>query len=223
MGWGRWGWGPLARNDPAPGQYTASSPQMGARVGNGMSAQLVTALSNAGNIAIIDYDYYLQHQNNPANLIGPGEVGPFVIKGMITEFNEVAEANDSRKGGSLGWTGVALGIGGALGGSREAAIAGGALATANPTYESKEAKRTGSVAMDLQLVDPQNGRIIGSILASGKFVSVSATSGFSMFGVGGGESAFAASSLGQASRAALNDATRKITTRLSTSGYSSHR
>ncbi len=73
-------------------------------------------------------------------------------------------------------------------------------------------RRTGSVAMDLQIISPDTGRIVGSFVSSGRFTSESATSGASLFGVGGG-SAFAASSLGQASRAALNDAVRQVNTR----------
>ncbi len=219
-GWGLgpWGWlGPGAAN-PAPGAYTAAPPKMTSVVGNGMQAQLITALSNAGNIAVIDYQYYLANKNNPSKLLGPGEVGPFVIKGTITEFNEVAEANDSRQGGSLGWAGTVLGIAGGLAGSSEAALTGAGISAANPTWENKKMRRTGSVAMDLQIISPNNGRIVGSFVSSGKFTSESATSGASLFGIGGGGSAFAASSLGQASRAALNDAVRQIDTKLSTSG-----
>ena len=217
-GWGPWGWrGPRAEN-PAPGAYTAAPPKMTSVVGNGMQAQLITALSNVGNIAVIDYQHYLAHKDNPSQLVGPGEVGPFVIKGTITDFTEVAEAKDSRQGGSLGWAGAVLGIAGGLAGSREAAFTGAGISAANPTWENKKMRRTGSVAMDLQIISPNTGRIVGSFVSSGKFTSESATSGLSLFGVGGGGSAFAASSLGQASRAALNDAVRQIDTKQTTSG-----
>jgi curli biogenesis system outer membrane secretion channel CsgG len=218
-GWGPWGWRAPGADNPAPGAYTAAPPKMTAVVGNGMQAQLITALSNAGNIAVIDYQHDLANRENPSKLVGPGEVGPFVIKGTVSEFNEVAEADDSRQGGSLGWAGTVLGIAGGLAGSSEAALTGAGISAANPSWENKKMRRTGSVAMDLQIIAPETGRIIGSFVASGKFTSESATSGVSLFGVGGGESAFAASSLGQASRAALNDAVRQINTRLTASGY----
>jgi curli biogenesis system outer membrane secretion channel CsgG len=70
--------------------------------------------------------------------------------------------------------------------------------------------------MDLQLVQPDSGRILGAVVVAGKFIAESATSGVSLFGVGGGGSAFAASALGQATRAATNDAIRQIMARLST-------
>jgi hypothetical protein len=46
--------------------------------------------------------------------------------------------------------------------------------------------------------------------------AVSATSGLSLFGAGGGSSAFAASALGQATRAAMSDAVRQVMGQLRT-------
>jgi curli biogenesis system outer membrane secretion channel CsgG len=63
--------------------------------------------------------------------------------------------------------------------------------------------------MDLQVVEPNSGRMLGTITSHGSFASESATSGFSLFGIGG-ESAFAASALGQATRAALNDTLKQL-------------
>jgi curli biogenesis system outer membrane secretion channel CsgG len=215
-GWGPWGWGLLPEgpraqvyNPPPQG----ASTQMGVAIAN----QLVTALGNAGNVRIIDYDFYLQHRGKPSALArrSAREVGPFVIRGSVTEFNEIAEATGSSTGGSAGAVGAALGIAGAIAGNREAAIAGTALGLANPTYEKTVARRTGSVALDLKLVDPTNGRIAGTVVANGHFTSESAASGFSLFGFGKASNAFAASALGQANRAAMNSATQQITERLS--------
>jgi curli biogenesis system outer membrane secretion channel CsgG len=69
--------------------------------------------------------------------------------------------------------------------------------------------RSGMVGMDLQLVDGRSGRIVRGYNCAGTFKTVSATSGLSVFGIGGGDSAFAASALGQATRAAMNDALRQ--------------
>jgi curli biogenesis system outer membrane secretion channel CsgG len=188
---------------------------MSDRVSLGIAAQLVNALGNVGNVVVIDYDHYLTKQRSPASLRRRGEVGPFVIKGTVTEFNEVAEAAAQRKGASLGWAGTVLGVAGGVAGVPGAAAAGAGVAAANPTYENTKARRTGSVAFDLRIVDPTSGRLQGTCVANGKFTAESATSGVSVFGVGGGESAFAASALGQATRAAVNDATRQIMSRLS--------
>jgi curli biogenesis system outer membrane secretion channel CsgG len=133
----------------------------------------------------------------------------------VTEFNEIAEATGSSTGGSAGAVGAALGIAGAIAGNREAAIAGTALGLANPTYESTVARRTGSVAMDLKIVDASNGRIEGTVNANGSFTTESAANGFSLFGFGKASNAFAASALGQANRAAMNSATQQIVDRLS--------
>src|SRR5213593_2030003 len=105
-GWGPWGWG-LLPEGPKARPY--NPPPQGAQgnMGSAIASQLVTALSNAGNVRIIDYDYYLENKNRPANLAKKSqrEVGPFVIRGSVTEFNEVAEATGSSTGGSLGAVG----------------------------------------------------------------------------------------------------------------------
>lgn len=212
-GWGPWGYG-LLPVGPQAETYTPPPAGMSDRVGHGVAAQLVSALGNAGNIQIVDYDYFLANQNKPSVLVKKGEKGPFVIKGNITEFNEVAEAQGSARGGGLGVIGAGVAIGGAIAGSREAAIAGSSLALANPTYNNTRMRRTGSVGMDLRILDPRNGRIVGTAVCAGKFTSEAATSGFSVFGIGGADTAYAASALGQAQRAAMNDATRQIAQRL---------
>jgi curli biogenesis system outer membrane secretion channel CsgG len=186
-------------------------------MGNTIANQLVTALGNAGNIRIIDYDYYMSHRGKASSLVRKNdrEVGPFLIRGSVTEFNEIAEASGSSTGGSAGGLGAALGIAGAIAGNREAAIAGSTLAVANPTYEKTVARRTGSVAMDLKIVDPSSGRVSGTVVANGSFTSESAANGFSLFGFGKASNAFAASALGQANRAAMNSATEQVCERLS--------
>jgi curli biogenesis system outer membrane secretion channel CsgG len=214
-GWGPWGWGILPQgpqadvHNPPP---TGASGAMGSAIG----AQLVTALSNVGNISIIDYDYFQQHRGRPGDLVKKGEVGPFVIRGAVTEFNEIAEATGSSTGGSLGALGAALGIAGAIAGNTPAAVTGAAVGIANPGYENKVARRTGSVGMDLTVVNPADGRLVGTVVANGSFASESAANGFSLFGFGKASNAFAASALGQANRAAMNSATTQIWDRLRT-------
>ncbi len=85
---------------------------------------------------------------------------------------------------------------------------------ANPTFENTVARRTGSVAMDLKIVDPRNGRVVGTVMANGSFTSETAANGFSLFGFGKASNAYAASALGQANRAAMNSATTQIMDRL---------
>jgi len=213
-GWGPWGWG-LLPEGPSARPYNPPTQGASRDMGYAIANQLTTALSNAGNIKIVEYDYYERNRRNLGALVRKGEVGPFVIRGSVTEFNEIAEATGSSTGGSLGGLGAALGVAGAIAGNREATIAGAGLAVANPTYENTRARRTGSVAMDLKIVNPRNGRLEGSVVANGSFTSESAASGFSMFGMGKASNAYAASALGQANRAAMNSATQQITDRLS--------
>ena len=217
-GWGPFGWiGPRGGN-PAPTAYEAPLQGMSDKVGKGIAAQLLSVLGNSGNIVVIDYDHYLKHADNPASLLRPGEVGPFVIKGTVTEFSEVAEANNERQGGSLGWAGTVLGVAGAISGTPGAGIAGAAISAAKPTWENTKARRTGAVGLDLQVVEPNSGRMVGTIVSHGSFTAESASSGVSVFGIGGGESAFAASALGQATRAAMNDTVKQLTDQLRIKG-----
>jgi curli biogenesis system outer membrane secretion channel CsgG len=74
--------------------------------------------------------------------------------------------------------------------------------------------RTGEVAMDLKIANPQGGRILGTVEAHGGFSKGSAANGFSLFGFGKASNAYAASALGQAKRAAMNSATTQIVDRL---------
>lgn len=214
-GWGPFGWGILPTG-PQAEAYNPPPAGAPANMGGAIAAQLVTALGNAGNVVVIDWDYYRQHAGKPQHLIKKeqGELGPFVIRGSVTEFNEIAEASGSSTGGSLGGLGAALGVAGAIAGSRPAAITGAAVGLANPTYENTVARRTGQVAMDLTIVDPQSGRIAGTVEAHGSFSNESAANGFSLFGFGKASNAYAASALGQASRAAMNSATTQIVDRL---------
>jgi curli biogenesis system outer membrane secretion channel CsgG len=200
--------GPRAQAYNPPPQFASGN------LGGAVAAQLETALSNAGNIAVIDYDFYQAHKSRPHDLVKKGEVGPFVIRGSVTEFNEVAEAKGSSVGGSLGGLGAALGVAGAIAGNTPAAVTGAAVGIANPTLENTKARRTGSVAMDLKIVNPSDGRLLGAFVANGTFTSETAASGFSLFGVGKASNAYAASALGQANRAAMNSATTQIWDRL---------
>src|SRR5262249_52498112 len=179
-GWGPWGWG-LLPTGPHAEAYRPPPQTVTATTGNAIASQLETALSNAGNIVIVDYEYYLQNKHTKLN---KGERGPFLIRGSVTEFNEIAEATGKSTGGSLGALGAALGGAGAIAGNTPAAATGAGLALANPTYENTVARRTGSVAMDLKIVDPNNGRLVGSIVANGSFTSESSASGYSLFGFG---------------------------------------
>lgn len=175
-----------------------------------ITAQLTSALSNIGNIVLLDDSGMSKAKSGRVSAsLKKGEKGPYVVSGTITEFNEVAEADESSAGGSLGWAGAAMGIAGAIADKPGLMWTGAGLAAANPTYEESEASRKGMVAIDLKLTDGKTGRIIRAFSVKGTFKAVSASSGFSLFGIGKTERKFASSAIGQAMRVALNDAAEK--------------
>src|SRR5207244_5137350 len=67
-GWGPWGWG-LLPEGPQARPYNPPPQVASGNMGYAIAAQLVTALSNAGNVRIIDYDYYLQNKHKTATLV----------------------------------------------------------------------------------------------------------------------------------------------------------
>src|SRR2546426_4951046 len=67
-GWGPWGWG-LLPEGPQARPYNPPPQGASGNMGSAIASQLVTALSNAGNVRIIDYDYYLENKNRPGNLV----------------------------------------------------------------------------------------------------------------------------------------------------------
>src|SRR5262249_20920629 len=58
-GWTPWGWGLLPQG-PRAEAYTPPAQGVSGNVGNAIAAQLVTALSNSGNVIVVDYDFYEQ-------------------------------------------------------------------------------------------------------------------------------------------------------------------
>lgn len=179
-------------------------------VGKGISAQLRTALARWGNISIIDPAALTRQQDGSYTCkMQDRELGPFIISGTVTEFNETADMTQKKKGGSLGGLGAVVGVVGGFAGVPGAAYTGAGVAAANPTYQNEKMTRTGMVGMDLQVMDGRSARVAGAFNCAGKFTTVSATSGASLFGIGGGSADFAASALGQATRAAMNDALKQ--------------
>ena len=195
----------------ASGQISGGGvPAQDEDIGKGLAAQLITSLTKGGNISVLDRAGLVDNGDGTYSCkLQEGESGPFVIKGTVTEFNETAEASEKRSGASLGRAGVIAGIAGAVTGNRDLTYAGAGVAAANPTIRKEKMKRSGMVAMDLQLVDGRSARIISSYRCSGTFTTMSSVSGMSVFGIGGSTSEFAASALGQATRAAMNDALRQ--------------
>ena len=179
--------------------------------GETLAAKLTTALSNSGNLSVVDSGLSKSKAGMYVASLKRGEKGPYIVRATITEFNEVAEAESESSGGSLGWVGLVAGVAGAIAGKPALGYAGAGLAAANPTIENDVRSKKGVVAIDFRVVDGKSGRIVGAFKSSGTFKSASASSGFSLFGIGKSNHKFAESALGQAITVALNDAVRKIT------------
>lgn len=178
--------------------------------GESLAAKLTTALSSVENFQVIDSGLVKGEDGLYRTILQPGEIGPYIVRGVVTEFTENAEAVEKNTSISMGIIGFIGGIVGIFTGSDLLKYGGAALAIANPNYESNEAERHGMVAIDIRVVDGSSGRIVNAFKSEGTFKAVSASSGLTVFGVGGGEEQFAQSVIGQAVTAALNDAVLKI-------------
>jgi curli biogenesis system outer membrane secretion channel CsgG len=179
-------------------------------IGPGISAQMVTALGRCGNVEVIELSALKRESDDTySTKLEKGEVGPFIIRGTVTEFNETAAKAGEKKEVKVGFIGWILGLVGGVTDNNALTYTGAGVAAANPEYEKSASKRTGMVGLDLRIVNGKNNRMIGAFSSSGSFTSVSATSGLSVFGVGKSSDAFAASALGQATRSAMNDAVQK--------------
>jgi curli biogenesis system outer membrane secretion channel CsgG len=192
---------------------TTWSSSYGPSIGNGISKQLMTALGRWGNVSIIEPEAVKDNGDGTYSCkMLDGEVGPFIVKGTVTEFSETAEMEGSRKGFNSRGLGVGTAIIGGITGNRTAAAVGTGVAVAGPEYQKEEMNRTGMVGMDLRIVDGRIARAVrgGTFDCQGTFTSISAGTDFGMLGFSSGRSASASSSLGQATRAAMNDAVQKI-------------
>ncbi len=187
----------------------------GNKVGGGMAMQLLTALANSGNIQVIELSSLKRDSDGKYSCeLEEGEIGPFIVRGSVTEFNETADLSGSKKGGSLGRLGAGAALLGAVTDNRTLTHVGAGVAIADPRMEKGDTRRSGMVGMDLRIVNGENGRIVGAFDASGTFTTISSVSGVSVFGIGSSGSEFAASALGQATRAAMNEAVQKATINL---------
>lgn len=180
-------------------------------LGTDVSSQLITALTKAGNISVLDFSALKKnHQGEYSARIAKNESGPYLIRGTLTEFSEAIESSDEDHGVHLGWIGLVAGIAGAVAGKPGLGWAGAGVAAANPSFESESKHRKGMVAFDLQIIDAKSMRVIGAHRVVGTFAAESAYNGFGLFGVSGSKHEFAQSVLGQAMRVAMNDALTKI-------------
>ena len=168
----------------------------GEQIGPGVSAQLISALRQVGNVVVIDYTSYRQNQN--ADNQREGEVGPFLVKGTVTEFSETSDisSHGESRGPNIGLSMVPY--------------VGGILAYGHGTKASSETKRTGMVGFDVQIIDPLTGRLITSFRSEGSFTSIGAMVTRTRWGKTTTSTEYGASAIGQAQRIALNQTVTQI-------------
>lgn len=184
--------------NPAAPMAGMSVINPGEQIGPGVSAQLVTSLQRAGNIVVIDYETYARDPSKIANGLRPGEKGPFVIQGTITEFNETADV--SGQGDSTGPNVPSMFI----------PYVGGLVSYGIGTKASSETKRKGMVGLDVRVLDPTTGRLLSSFTSEGSFISVGSTSSRTTWGNTVTNTEYASSAIGQAQRIALNQTVTQI-------------
>lgn len=188
---------------------TTFSSSSGPAIGQGIAKQLTSALGGWANITIVEPDAIKKKDDGTYDIkLQPGEVGPFIIRGTVTEFMETAEAEASGKGFDSRKLGIATGVIGAITGNRDVAAVGAGVAVLGPRVKKERLKRTGMVGMDVRVLDGRFARVTpgGAFPVHGSFTTIAVAGDVSMLGISGGNSAMAASSLGQATRAAMNDA-----------------
>lgn len=176
-----------------------------------IAAQLATTLARVGNFAL--YDMRLWNTPSPQK----GEVGPYVVRATVTEYNETAESESETSGFSFGWLGFAAAVAGAVTGEPGLFWSGVGVAAANPGYHESSTHTVGMVGLDVQIIEYRSNRIISSFPASGRFVSVHEQSSLHVLGIGDSSERSASSALGQAQRIALNEVARKTLDVLSAS------
>ena len=211
---------PLDRNKPRiilavepfsslQGFTTFASNQISAiPVADQLAAQLTTALSKVGNFQLYDY------RRLPTTKTKIGERGPYVLRAVVTEFNENTESDSGSWGIALGAVGLAAGMAGTVLGKPGLMWSGLGVAGASPAIDSRTETTTGMVAFDLQIIEHRTGKIVASFDAAGTFTSESSSSSGRIFGIGGSDSQSASSAVGQALRAAMNDAVSKTVSEL---------
>lgn len=181
----------------------------------GLTAQLITVLSKCRNFIVLDRSTLedLQHElvlkqaqavtkqtaAVPGQLLG----AQVVIKGVVTEFSE--EVEGEAKGMKVG-LGTAADIAGIFVDSK----ALDALALANPEIGHGKETVTGTVGLDIRLIDLNTGVVLHSIDARGEITHKNSSHVLGIAGFSAMSEKFENTVIGQATRLAIRDAVVKI-------------
>ncbi len=188
--------------DAIPG---LAGPYTAAAAGPGVAAMLTTALDHSGRFIVAernDLSQVLSEQELVANKIAQGSAGPkagAVIPAKYLIVGAVTELSSGDKGSNLG-----IGIGGLPHG-----LFGGLSLNG----------QTGRVAMDLRVVNTRTGEVEDSFSVRKELAStgVGLTGGYKAITIGGNQ--FWSTPLGEAMRAALDEAVARIAADVSKGGW----
>ncbi|MDO8183369.1 MAG: hypothetical protein Q7T49_00065 [bacterium] len=193
-------WLVAARTHSPQSISPAASPNE--MLGYGAAAQLVTALTQIGNVAVIDYATYQKEPVRYPKI--------FVIKGTVTEYTETNQLDQKKKGWSTGPAGVLINTAGNILNVPGLSIGGQAMNIINAGKKTVTTTRTGMVGLSLQIIQTDTGQIVGAPTCQGTFATQSATQIKHGLGIENSQAEYQASALDQAGQAALNDAIGKI-------------
>jgi curli biogenesis system outer membrane secretion channel CsgG len=172
----------------------AASPQGGADLGGGLAAQLTTALVNSGQFIVVEraeLASVLREQElglqKLASAEGAAQAGQLVgaqllVRGAVTDFEQRAGGGGLRVGGAFGAAAGALGA----------------------------ATTTGVVGIDLRVIDATTGQVVQSHRVDSKIESQGVAADFGVKNMSFGGDAFDKTSLGQATRQAIEQAVKFI-------------
>ena len=179
----------------------------GWNIGDGLAAQLTTALLNSGHFIVVERGELagvLREQEMAAQKIVSKETAAqigrvlgaqFLVRGSVTEFDQNAGGGGLRAGGGSGGFGIGpFGIGGFGGGGGGI---GGALGIQTVH---------GVVAMDVRLIDTSTGQVLQSQRAEAKLEQRGVSADINVKQVSFGGDAFDKTVLGQATRQAIDQA-----------------
>lgn len=167
-----------------------------------MTYSLMSALGAVGNLTVLDID-----ARNGTFIRERDELGPFEIRAIITEFNELAEVKESGTSSVTRYNKD----------ESDLAVIGKAILntpgfwishlTGLPT-EWSNLKVTGVIGLDISIVDPRTSQVLTSFPVHGRFSSKQLEIGNWMQGYHSKDSA--GSVMEGAMRVAFHDAAKKI-------------
>ncbi len=169
-----------------------------------ITAQLTTALTRVRNFSVIDREAAddIQKEMN-ASEASTMSLGDYVIRATLTEFTQEVRKDTDKSSVNLKSVGKLMGFAGATNAETLVNIA-------QPTYVKDNESVTGAVKLDLKVVQVPTGEIASGIEAKGSFTSAKGAKTFGLFGITDSHSEFTKSSLGQATRDAMNSAAKQL-------------